>query len=259
MGLEYTIQIMRTTAISILVVLACTENVWAAPLGARVPPDALIYVGWRGGRDMGPGYATSHFKAVLDASNLSAVFETLLPQLVEAVEREEGHDNAVGLDLIGTLVTSSWSHPSAFYLGPLRMSDRGPLPEFAFLFEAGPDAADLKTKLELMLTEIDLPFAMLVDHHYDVVSLATQQAAEKIVGIGGNAQASIKADRDFQAALKQVSAEPTACVYVNIEAIVRMVGDMIAGAGPEAAMWPKIRDALGLDGLRRFVWTGEFH
>ena len=58
----------------------------AQPLADLVPADAIIYVGWVGTGSMGAKYETSHFKAVLDASNVPAVFETLLPQFVQRVE-----------------------------------------------------------------------------------------------------------------------------------------------------------------------------
>ena len=76
--------------LSLLVVVLFVSPVVAQPLADKVPANSLIYFGWRGSDDLGPGYAESHTKAILDQSNLPAVFSpTQAQRLMKSSIEEE--------------------------------------------------------------------------------------------------------------------------------------------------------------------------
>jgi len=54
-----------------LVICTVAPAALAQALADRIPGDAEIYIGWRGSDDLGPGYDSSHLKAVIDASKFS--------------------------------------------------------------------------------------------------------------------------------------------------------------------------------------------
>src|SRR5207248_11122486 len=64
----------------------------------------------------------------------------------------------------------------------------------------------------------------------------------------------------FRAALSQVQKDPALVVYLNAEGLIGAANDaVVAGGDPQAAdKWPKLRDASGLAGLKRVVWTAGF-
>jgi hypothetical protein len=70
----------------------------------------------------------------------------------------------------------------------------------------------------------------------------------------------LNTDADFTAALAQVSQDPIATVYLNGVNLTKQVDAMVQLApNPQAAaMWPKIRDALGLPGLKKMIVTDAF-
>ena len=60
----------------------------AQALADRIPQDAVAYVGWSGSESMGPGYAGSHLKAVIEASNLAQLASESFP----GAEHGEQHE-----------------------------------------------------------------------------------------------------------------------------------------------------------------------
>src|SRR4051794_19457932 len=96
------------------VLLLTTWPLLAQPLAERVPADAILYVGWRGGENPGGGYEQSHLKAILDQSNIRQLFTDLLPRGLARIAAED-HDAAEPVLLFQTLGGALWKHPSAFY------------------------------------------------------------------------------------------------------------------------------------------------
>lgn len=57
----------------------------AQPLAEHVPADAMIYIGWRGAADLGPGYPQSNLKAVMDDSSFPDFIDRFLPEVIDKV------------------------------------------------------------------------------------------------------------------------------------------------------------------------------
>ncbi len=79
---------MRLRISAFLAVMCMPLAALAQPLADRVPADAIIYVGGLGTQSMPAGYAQSHLKALVDASNLQELCKTFLPALIERVGKE---------------------------------------------------------------------------------------------------------------------------------------------------------------------------
>ena len=65
------------------VVFAPLMALAAQPLADHVPADAMVYVGWRGSADLGPEYAQSNLKAVLDDSQVADFIDRFLPEVID--------------------------------------------------------------------------------------------------------------------------------------------------------------------------------
>ena len=118
---------MRTFLFSWIALFILPSIVMAQPLADRLPSDAVIYVGWRGADSMGPGYSTSHLKAVLDASDFAQVIHEFLPQIMARLGKEDP-DAARILPIISAIAQPMWKHPSALYVGTFDMNGREPAP-----------------------------------------------------------------------------------------------------------------------------------
>ncbi|HEX8341069.1 MAG TPA: hypothetical protein VF624_09190, partial [Tepidisphaeraceae bacterium] len=63
----------------LVVVLLFAPFAIAQPLADRVPGDAVVYFGWRGTRDPGPGFDDSHTAAILKESKISELIDKTIP------------------------------------------------------------------------------------------------------------------------------------------------------------------------------------
>jgi prepilin-type processing-associated H-X9-DG protein len=69
--------------------------------------------------------------------------------------------------------------------------------------------------------------------------------------------APLSASKSYTAALAHVQASAVAAVYLDVEGVVKLV-DGLVGNSPQGQHWAKARDMLGLNGVRRFIWTSGF-
>jgi hypothetical protein len=140
----------------------------AQPLADRLPADALLYVGWAGAEKLGPAYAQSRLKGVIDASSLPELFSELGPRIVRRLQLEQMlQGDAVAQEVLPALLTLSesiWKKPTALYVGPLDYSGKVPMPKVAILCEAGKDAQSLSDTVNKLVARIpaDAPFKVRV-------------------------------------------------------------------------------------------------
>ena len=80
---------------------------WAAPLGDRVPGDALVYVGWAGSTTPPSGFEGSRLEAVLSGSQVSEMWSRCLPSLVARVGRQD-REVARVLERLAPLARAVW-------------------------------------------------------------------------------------------------------------------------------------------------------
>ncbi|MCL2647397.1 MAG: hypothetical protein FWD61_10405 [Phycisphaerales bacterium] len=132
--------------VAMFVFIGVARAAWAGgPLDFRIPPDALVYVGWQGANDLAGDYAQSNLKGILDNSKLPQYlvenWPTWMGQLKDSDEdaAERFQQASVGLEML-------WRHTCALYVGPVSLANPAkPNVKFAVLCDAGEDAEKLET------------------------------------------------------------------------------------------------------------------
>src|SRR5688572_2707536 len=224
----------------------------AQPLADRIPGDALVYVGWAGAENMGPGYEQSRLKAVLDASSFPQLVNESLPKFFQklgATNQEAAEFTSIFSAIGGPI----WKRPTAIYFGGLDMTNPNqPMPKFAVICEAGPDAQTMADQMKRALAQAPMPLQV------------QQQGTTVVLQIGGNflqkpAQALPNAAK-FKAAVGQVGGakNAVATVYIDVEGLTAMGDQIVKGDDDIAANWNKIKDTLGLTGIKRAIWSAGF-
>src|SRR5258706_5229639 len=230
----------------------------AQPLADRLPQDAVAYIGWSGSESMGPGYAGSHLKAVIDASNLAQLASESIPRLLERIGKDDedaAHVTAMILAIGGPM----WRHASALYFGGVDVTNPDfPMPKLALLCDAGKEGKQLAPALTKLINA----------HGQPPFPYRAEEQDGLVLVVFGNVEISAKKKpvvplsqrKEFKAALAEVGKNPVAIAYVDVEGGVEQVDQVIANFAPAEAKskWPAIRDAIGIVTLKRLIWTGSF-
>src|SRR5688500_1600523 len=105
-----------SAGVAVVVLPAFALAVPAQPLADRGPADAVVDIGWRRAAGLGPGYATSHLKGVIEASSLPQLVGEAMPRLLKSIG--EGDDDvAVVTELLAATGGTVWRRPTAVYVG----------------------------------------------------------------------------------------------------------------------------------------------
>ena len=246
---------MRKWVLCVVVALfGGAGSVGAQPLADRVPADALVYFGWTGAESMGPGYAGSHLEAVLKASKFQELLNESLPRVFAKIAAQEP-GSAEPLKVFTTIGGAMWRHPAAYYFGGIAMNPNGPpAPKFALLCDAGAEGKGLADQLRKLLAQGQPPFEIKVEEQGGMVVMS---CGAEGWGAGQKPAATLADNANFKTSLAQVQKDPVASVYVNVEAVVAIADQMTANS-PGEANWAKMRDALGLKGVKRVIGTMGF-
>ncbi len=243
-----------------LLALLLTLPTLAQPLIEQVPAEAALYVGWRGANDMGPAYEGSNLQGVLEQTGLLQA----LPQLIDALQslNEEGQMPPEVAELIstgGTLWSSMWQNGGAMYMLPPQ-ADGPPIPRLAILWNKGADEAKLREALSHLVE--------MINDAEQVPAFMGDAGKAVFLSIGFEAPgvvASALKDADrFKQAAQQVQADGSLVIYVDVQEWIGQV-DKVAEmmkeqakefdqpADPFAELWPTLRDASGLSGVKRLM------
>ncbi len=255
---------MRKHLFSLIALLILPSIVLAQPLADRLPGDAVIYAGWRGADSMGPGYETSHLKAVLDASDFAQLINEFLPQVLNRIGKEDPEAAQI-LPIISAVAKPMWKHPSALYVGAMGVEGGEPSPRLAVLCDAGADApALLATVKDLLAKAEGLPVPIVAKEAKGLVIITVGKMSPAFDALtagaaAGDAQA-LANDKAFKESMTHVVADPTVAFYVNVEGIVSNANELVNqfGEAKDREMWPKIRDGLGFAGLKRITIAAGF-
>lgn len=249
---------MRIRWLCALVVFVLPALACAQPLADRLPEGTVLYFGWRGGDDPGPGYGESHLKAVLAESNLRKVVTQMIPAAIARIAREQP-DAEQPLRIAHELMLQGWRKPLALAVTSIDYeSFETPMPKVVLLSKAGADAPALHQRLAALLRELprNVPLKVALVDDTVVLSLGYADAATAIAG-----NASLAKNVAFRSALEKVHADATLVFYVDVERIFAEL-DVAAGrfVDDEQALmyYAKIRDASGLKGVKRLVATSAF-
>ncbi len=249
-------------AVSLLVVAATAIG---QPLSDRVPENAILYLGWQGTEAMPPTYTQSHLKGILDGSNLPAVFNDMIPRLMQ--KATAGDQEAVMAWGIARAVGGPmWRHPSAVYFAGVDFqAPAGPCPRFAIICQAGREADALFKQLQDLAQGplSGLPFPVRTIRLGDIVGLAVGYADDEQAMAGNESPKRpkpISGSARFAQAIGQVQKDAVAIAYADVQALVAIVEEGVRlGDDPdELASWHKVRDALGIRNVQRALMTGGF-
>ena len=227
-------------------------------LADRVPGDAMIYLGWRGADDLGPGYDQSNLKAVLADSQIPQFINEFLPALMDKVGQLNPEAGAV-TPIIAAIAKPTWHHPTALFFSLAKGAHGEPMPHGGAIWQAGADADALAGQLQQLAQNANAPIPIKVLNKDHVVALTVgYDDPEAALAGGGNKSL---ADSDtFKNCLSRVIQEPTAVFYEDIQAILALANDAIKQAPNEQAarIWPQFRDTLGLKSLKRIMVASGF-
>lgn len=242
----------------LVVVFGCTV-VWGQALADRVPPDALIYVGWRGVDDLGPAYPKSNLKAVLDECDIRQFIDQFLPKVLDRIAQENPHAGEIGR-ITASIAGPTWRNPTAFFFAGVDVNHNGPpMPHLGFLWKAGADSDGLARQLGQLIAQAQnqVPFPIKVVQAEGLVALMIgYDNPREALGAPGKSLAS---DSAFKFALSHVMTDAVAAIYVNYEKLLSMLEGVMKSADPNAAeMFGKVRDTLGINGLKRVILTSGF-
>ncbi|MEM6315821.1 MAG: hypothetical protein AAF743_17160, partial [Planctomycetota bacterium] len=131
--------------------------VLAAPLADRVPAQTNIYVGWAGGEATVEKIDGTRAGNLLEASNLPAVLETLVPRIADRVAREDERVGEV-VAHVGELVQALADKPGALFFGGIGANqfDPGePAPRIGLIIDAGDDVLEVRGRFERIFNDFD--------------------------------------------------------------------------------------------------------
>jgi prepilin-type processing-associated H-X9-DG protein len=247
---------MFRPVVAVLTLILASSFVAAQPLADRVPADALVYIGWQGVESLGPEYEGTHLQAIAKHSQVNELFRTAVPNFIKRAAQESRDPGARDAAELGALISDiAWRRPSAIYVGPPDLTDpRRPMPRVAIVCDAGDGAARLNERIQAILDRADempLPIAASVDG-----AIVTLTIGE----VDLNAPAKLNKAESFAFSLDRLQVKPVAAFYLNGEATLKAIDDIVAAdARPaDAQQWSAVRDALGLSGLKAIAWAAGF-
>ncbi|MCS7033474.1 MAG: hypothetical protein NZ561_05700, partial [Phycisphaerae bacterium] len=233
----------------------------AQPLADRVPADTMIYLGWSGTRDM-PGFSGSHAEALLKESNLPAVFQQVLPQVIDRIAKDDPK-TAGELRLTYDLCASLARYPTAVFFAGVNFDAREPIGRLGMVCRAGNDSEALRKRFQELIDQApgdDVPAQVRVDG--EDLFLLVGYAGETLPS-GGASLATV--DR-FRNAISHLQRDPVFCAYADIEKLFDLLDRAVQSGSARDAQnvdewnqwYPKVMDASGLRGLKCIAFSGGF-
>src|SRR6185437_2696722 len=164
--------LMLSRVCGLLVILLAPVAVHAQALSDHVPSDAMLYVGWRGVADLGPGYSQSNLKALLDDSDIRQFFDKFLPAVMDRIT-QLNPDAAQVLPILATVAKPTWQHPTTFFIANIEFNaNNPPTPHLGVIWQPGDDAKALEDQLNQLLGNVPAPpFPVRVVHKGELVAL----------------------------------------------------------------------------------------
>lgn len=262
---------IRLSAVVALAMTMLGAGVAAAqPMAEMVPSEAVVYAGWRGGRELPARAKGTKFEAVLSATNMP-----------ERVKDAFKHGVALGLkdrpkatqmaDLVGALGEAAWEHPFAFYVAPdASMAQAGlDIVEFGYVIRWRTGSrkeglmlwGKIHKILERMSEGVELeassPFVQIVEN--DVV-LSAGHIQLKVAA--ETPKQSLKDDARFKKTFAVVGedAKSEMAFYVDAKSGLALIYRDIDKSiiSDFRAYWPKLREAISLEGVHAIVWSAGF-
>ncbi|MGH7180268.1 MAG: hypothetical protein ACREJC_23015, partial [Tepidisphaeraceae bacterium] len=168
-------------------------------------------------------------------------------------------DTQAGIEAFRALATPLWKYPTAVF-GGITIGAGEPEPRVAIMCQAGGECAAIKKKLDELLAQAGpapIPVSAFETDGLVGILVGYSDVKEALAGAG---QSSLGASAAFKGALAQVDADPICVLYFDVEKVWEFV-DALATQNPDPQfqeLYPKIREASGLPGLKRIIVTSGF-
>lgn len=245
-------------SLSLFVSLVFTTAARAQPLVEQVPADAIVYVGWLGWDAKSPGFEGSHLKAILEAGEFQKLINETLPAVMEKIAAQD-QNAAQAMGLAKPILMPMLKHPTAVFIAkPIMARDQPPMPKAGIICQAGADADAMLGQIQKLLAEGPPDMQQMVK--------ATKQGDAVVVTLGypeglPAAAGGLAGSAGFKAIQPHAVKNASFMVYVDIESFLASTEqalDLYVQDEEPKAYWPKIRDAIGLKSMKRFVWSSGF-
>ncbi len=249
----------KSIAVATLVlVLSFVPRLAAAPpMADEIADEVLIYVGWSGTAAADAAYAQSNLKAVLEHSTIPELFNRTLPELIQGMGGGEGEQ---AVKAILAAAQAMWRHPTSLVVSGVELTEDGPLPRITLLCRAGEDSAALRRQIEPLLRREAMPVPIAIGQNGDIVILSVGRPIRLRNNPEAAAPRATLADnRLFQQMLAQVQKDALLTVWADGEGIIRAIDQVAARyAGPDDLVWQRLRDAMGVKGIKGMILTAGF-
>lgn len=240
-------KITSRARVALAVAMALGGSAFGQTLAERVPADSVVYFGWRGTADPGPGYAGSHWAAALKESNVGKVIDDTLPAVGVTIERKWPQYGPLARG-VTTALKHVIKHPSAAFL----VYKDGV--KWGVFCRAGKDAPQLATALQSIADAAPSARPARVIKTDTEIGLVFGFAPEETIdgGLAGEAT--------FAKAIKQVMAEPTSVLYVNLIKARELLAETVHRNAPaeNAEQFNRFIEASGLGGVNAYLSAEGF-
>jgi hypothetical protein len=252
---------MRSLALMLAAMAAVPMIARAENDADRVPADAVAYIHWAGEDALGGQYAASHMKGLLDTLKLRETLTALMEKHVGKLEGPQKEKAQFMHDFLETAV----KYPTSVYVGTVDLSNPDkPLPTIAIFSKMGAaNAGEYADKLNAVAADAkdkSVPFSISAVGEYLLVTIgADSDMAKRLATVPPTD--GLGSTEDFNKTMMQFgpgAAEAPAIVYINGEAALHVIDDLIATKGRGGQAWPAAETALGFTEIRQIAWAGNF-
>ncbi|MBC7782598.1 MAG: hypothetical protein H7144_02070 [Burkholderiales bacterium] len=244
----------------LFITLFVAGSALAQPMADRVPDDAILYLGWRGTNDLGPGYAGSHMEAIARESQFQKIFDDTLPAAVRALQMKNPRI-APGVETASAILTSTVRFPTVFFFAGITDGDQ-PYPKFGLLCRAGAGAPKLLSSIQKSMGQLPRDVPMRVRQSGDVVAVLFGYAPDDPVLAGADGTATpLAGSAAFKTSLARADSDAVIMLYVDVKSVTELVQSLIGKEVRDPNIVAKARtltEELGLLGVNTLTLTGTF-
>jgi hypothetical protein len=187
----------------------------AFPLADHIPSGALVYIGWAGQPSGWSGYQGSNFEKFIAHSQIGALVQPALSQLVQ----NQGQSNPIMGAILGQVSSYLgllFSHPFAIYILGINPGANGgpPQEELGLIVDAGSDESAILQMLNTGVSPNELVgnsgniVYRLLNPTDNMKSLASGTADQLVTTLAN--------DPNFTSALADSPANPAYAIYINL-------------------------------------------
>ncbi len=228
-----------------------------SPLAERVPTNALLYVGWAGAESIVEQYEGTHTQALLEQSEMPAVFSEYVPELLAALGREERDAQPV-IDFVNNVGPILWQKPHALAFGGIDwqspLNDGDPMPRIMVVVDAGDQAAELRAGITQSLASWEaLQLVPLIREQDGFVYMSVGYGDMDLAELAAEGAGGMPDNDRFDLAMNNLPGGfeqgTLLSAYVDVPGMAALVVEAIELEGDveDAQQVLEVMDVLGLD------------